>query len=386
MLDVLVVGAVFREAFEDAAGRTSRVRLGGSAYTAAAAAARLGARVGLAALVGSTDSAFVREELEPLGIDCDTLVETEGSSGVFLVDDDRGAPRPGFRPPAPLLLPLPDLPAARVVLVFGVPGFDVSLWLATADLSDVTVIWDRQGWLSLNDAASVASIEAGQRFYLANLSEAVGELNAAGPDELRSLLPPAGFEVAVIKDGCWGVSVVGETTSFEVPAFHVTLTSEIGSGDAFAGVLAAGVAAGMLLQDAALQAASAAAIVIESGNNVLPAEVADVIARLKEAGRASRVLPHERRALTLAIETPPTASGALAERELLRLLAPLGLRIVANGESADIVVTMDADPTSHGAVVVVPSSDDPAAVDRSLRAARDQVVSWVREQCALRPE
>lgn len=386
MLDVLVVGAVFREAFEDAAGRTTRVRLGGSAYTAAAAAARLGVRVGLAALVGSTDSAFVRAELEPLGIDCETLVETEGSSGVFLVDDDRGFPRPRFRPPAPLLLPLPTLPAARVVLVFGVPGFDVARWLATADLSDVTVIWDRQGWLSLNDTASVASIEAGQRFYLANLSEAVVDLSAAGPDELRPLLPPSGFEVAAIKDGCWGVSVMGETMSFEVPAFHINLTSEIGSGDAFAGALAAGVAAGMSLQDAALQAAAAAAIVIDSGNNVLPSEVADVIARLKEAGQASRVLPHERRALTLAIATPATASGALAERELLRLLAPLGLQIVDNQKSADIVVVVDGDPTSHGAVVIVPSDDDPAAVDRSLRAARDQVVAWVREQRALRPD
>jgi sugar/nucleoside kinase (ribokinase family) len=378
MFDVLAVGAVFREVVERADGQTSRVRLGGSAYTAAAAAARLGGSVGLAALVGSADSRYVRASLEPLGVDCSLVVETEGSSGVFVVDDDRGAPRPTFRPSAPARVALPPLPEAQIVLVFGVPGFDVSRWLFKADLRNALLLWDRQGWLSLTDTAAIASIKAPRRFYLANLSEAVAELSPENPDALRRMLPPVGFEVAVIKDGCWGVSVVGEQFSFETPAFHVKLASEIGSGDAFAGALAAGLAGGKRLQDAVLEAAGAAAIVIETGDNILPRETLDRISRLIENGDASRVPPYQRRGLRVTIDAQPTGGGALVVRELTRLLAPLGVRLVPKGECTDLIVSVDQPPEVGRETVVVTTTGDPDALDRALRAARDDVVSWVR--------
>lgn len=276
MIDVLVVGGIFREiiGFDS----EPKQRLGGSGLTAASAAASVGASVALAGAVGSEDVNDVRELLDGLGVDPHLSV-TEGRSGTFAHASKESAERPWplYRPAEGRSnAPPPNLAAASLVLLFGVPDFDpvAEGWVDVA-ARDAVVLWDRQGWLSrARDDAHVLALEASERIYVANASEAAED---SGADEAWALehQPPAGYVAALIKRGPKGVLVYRAQAQEpdQIGALSVNATSTIGSGDAFAGAVAARLAAGASLPDAARAGCAVAAALIESGHNLVDEEI-----------------------------------------------------------------------------------------------------------------
>jgi sugar/nucleoside kinase (ribokinase family) len=269
--DVLVVGGIFREiiAFDGACQQ----RLGGSGLTAATAARALGAAVALAGAVGREDEDDVRGLLDRTGI-TGCLSVTAGRSGTFAFPTNESAeqPWPLYRPAEGEVTTRPEVPNADVVALFGVPDFDAVAdgWVDDA-CRDAIVLWDRQGWLSrARDDAHVLALAAAVQVYVANAVEAAED---AGADEVWALdhQPPPGYAAALIKRGPDGVIVyhADAAEGTEIPSFNVSVTSTVGSGDAFAGAAAAVLAAGGDIVDAARMGCAIAAALIEQGENIV---------------------------------------------------------------------------------------------------------------------
>ena len=81
-MDILVIGGIFREVLD--ADTNPRRRYGGSGLTSSIAAARFGARVGLASFVGTDDERAVRAELEVAGVDDSAVLSVAGACGTFV--------------------------------------------------------------------------------------------------------------------------------------------------------------------------------------------------------------------------------------------------------------------------------------------------------------
>ena len=280
-MDVVVVGGVFREVLD---GDTApRLRYGGSGLTASIAAARFGARVALASYVGSEDEETVRAELELAGVDDRALIQLPGACGTFVfpTHEDPRRPWPMYRPAEQLPSQMPQLPKASTVVAFGIPDCDpVAIgWLGSGD-EDVTMIWDRQGWLSrARDARAVVRLHACRRIYLANEREAIEDVGADSLAEALAMQPPGGFDVAVVKRGDAGVIVVERdargASQTPVPSFPVHSRSTVGSGDVFAGVLAARLAQGAPVASAARWACAAAAVALHTERNLLTSDACE---------------------------------------------------------------------------------------------------------------
>ena len=277
-MDVLVVGGVFREVLD--ADTAPRLRYGGSGLTASVAAARFGARVALASYVGSEDEEAVRTELALAAVDDRAVVTLSGASGTFLfpTHEQPQRPWPMYRPAERLPCRVPEIPEARIVLAFGIPDCDpVELgWLGVGD-SRATIIWDRQGWLSrARDSKAIVRLKARRRIYVANEHEAIEDSGAGSLAEALAVQPPTGFEVAVVKRGDAGVIVVDRdadhATPAPVPSFPVRTRSTVGSGDVFAGVLAARLALGEPTATAARWASAGAAVALRTEHNLLTAD------------------------------------------------------------------------------------------------------------------
>jgi ribokinase len=293
MTDVVVVGGVFREVL-DADTQPVR-RYGGSGLTSAVAAAQLGATTVLAGTVGQEDEDAVRALVAAAGV-ADALLTVPGASGTFAFPEraDERTPWPLFRPAEGRSVAAPTMPPAKVILTFGIPDYDpvADGWLRHVP-STATIIWDRQGWLSrARDAAAIVGIPASRKIYLANVREAAEEAEVADGTVALERQPPAGFSDAIVKMGAEGAAVFDGTTPdvsmARVAAFRVTVATTIGAGDVFAGAAAARLAAAAPLVEASTWGCAAAAVVIESGNNLLDvAAAARVQELLRERGAHS---------------------------------------------------------------------------------------------------
>ena len=277
-MDVLVIGGVFREVLD--ADTAPRLRYGGSGLTASVAAARFGARVALGSYVGSEDEQAVRTELAAAEVDDSAVVTLAGASGTFFfpTHEDHERPWPMYRPAEHVPSQMPELPQADVVVAFGIPDCDpVEMgWLGAGD-SNSTIIWDRQGLLSrARGSKGIVGLQARAHIYLANELEAIADAKAGSLAEALGLQPPRGFEVAVVKRGDAGVIVVErgdeDPTRSQVPAFVVSAKSSVGSGDVFAGVLAARLAQGDAPASAAKWGCAAAAVALHTQQNLLSSD------------------------------------------------------------------------------------------------------------------
>ena len=277
-MDVLVVGGIFREVFDTDAKPS--MRYGGSGLTASVAAARFGVETALASYVGTDDEGEVCTILGEAGVDSRAVIPVEGMCGVFAYPTGQGLrqPTPMYRPAEAVPAVIPTLPESKVVLAFGIPDFDplAEGWLDGL-ASQTTVIWDRQGWLSrARDASRVLRLGASKRIYLANRDEAAVDAGTSSFEKVMDAQPPDGFGVAVIKLGETGV-VVAERSTEEViltavPANPVNTNCTVGTGDVFAGTLAARLALGDSVVAAARWGCIAVAAALESGQNLLSAE------------------------------------------------------------------------------------------------------------------
>ena len=277
-MDVLVIGGIFREVLD--ADTAPRRRYGGSGLTSAVAAARFGARVGLASYVGTDDEQAVRAELELAGVDDQTVLSVAGACGTFVYPTHQRRMQlgPMYRPAEAVPTEVPEIPVSKIVVAFGIPDFDPleQGWQSGLD-RQTTVIWDRQGWLSrARDAREILRLSVPKRIYLANEEEAIEDAQAGSFDEALAGLLPCGFDVAVVKRGEAGVVIVedihGEPSLTAVPAFPVNTSSAVGSGDVFAGAFAARLALGDSVLAAAQWGCAAAAISLKTDRNLLNAE------------------------------------------------------------------------------------------------------------------
>lgn len=271
MTDVVVIGGIFREHLGES---QPEKRIGGSGFVAALAARALGAEVEFVSFVGTDDRAACFGPLERAGVGTAAIQIRDGQSGIFSISDvgDRRAPRPGYRPAEdpPNKVAPHDIPRASVVLGFGFPEFDPQEWIANALEPGGTLLWDRQGWFSRDlDRSFLAELHASRAIFLANLEE----MRAVAQSEtyVEALAaPPDGFSEALIKCGRWGTVAIEAAGDTLVPAYVTPVRSTIGSGDCFAGAVAARIAGGASLADAAHAGAAAASLFVERRSNIPP--------------------------------------------------------------------------------------------------------------------
>lgn len=311
-MDVLVVGGIFREVFD--ADTKPSMRYGGSGLTASVAAARFGVETALASYVGTDDEGAVRTILGEAGVDGGTVIPVNGMCGVFAYVTDQGhmQPTPMYRPAEAVPTTIPTLPKSKVVLAFGIPDFDplAEGWLDGL-ASQTTVIWDRQGWLSrARDASGVLRLSVSKRIYLANEDEAAVDARASSLDETMAAQPTNGFGVAVIKRGETGVVVAERTpkgvTLTDIPAYPVNTNCTVGTGDVFAGTLAARLALGDSVVAAARWGCVTVASALETGQNLLSAEAYLQAVGAIEHGQCSR---------TRSPSTASSSSASLLSRQ-----------------------------------------------------------------------
>lgn len=286
MIDVVVIGGVFREFFS--ADANTGVRLGGSGLIAALVAARLAARTTLVSYVGDEDADWVRAILAATGVDDHSLLVLPGASGTFVfpANESTARPWPMYRPAEAVPSERPFVPPAKVYAMFGIPDFDpvAEDWLVEVDDSAL-LLWDRQGWLSrARDASLVGRLSPQRKVYLANVEEARAEFPADDERGSMAKLPPPGFSAAVVKkgpDGCVVIDGLGsDRTETAVAGFPVQATVTVGSGDVFAGALAAGLAFRASLRDAAVTANAAASAYLSSDRDALGAGFTERITTL----------------------------------------------------------------------------------------------------------
>lgn len=256
-MSLLVCGGIFSEQI---AGTT---RLGGSGLTAALGAAAQGAEVSLAGWVGESEAEEAFELLDGAGVDRLGVLVLEGPSTRYVITQaaDLAHPHPQLTQGAVPDGPLPALPDAKVVLCFGTPGFDAirAGWL-DRPASGGTLIFDRQGTHSLIDSSAMAaSVPSAGRILLANAQETLAATGSTTFAAAVQDLPPEGFDTTICKCGPWGVLVRDEDGERAFGAHPVMERNTIGSGDVFAGSLAARLSDGAGLADAVPLAVSAAA-------------------------------------------------------------------------------------------------------------------------------
>lgn len=291
MPDIVVIGGVFREILDG--DTTPRPRLGGSGLTSAIIAAQLGAKVTLVSYVGKEDSETAHHLLEAAGVDRRSILTVPGSSGTYVFPTElqgRSLPWPMYRPAESLPSASPSIPEAKLYVVFGIPDLDpIAMgWLDHLPAESI-LLWDRQGWISrARDSRGAAKLPPRQKIYLANIAEVREEFTAS--DEAASIghLPPSGFQGAIVKRGDNGCILIDTTsrewTRKQIDAFPVHGTSTIGSGDAFAGALAASLIHGRTVETAVrMSNAVAAAFLRAMGDPLADGLVEAALALMEQA-------------------------------------------------------------------------------------------------------
>lgn len=273
---------------------TFTVHLGGKGANQAAAAARLGARVGLVGMLGDDDEAqLASTALRELGIDLSGVSHAPTHTGIAQIMVSRdGENLIGVAPGANGML-APDAVRDEV--------------RARARQGDVVVTN-----LEIPLAAVTAAVQAGRdvgAVTIVNPAPAIElppsllrgiDVLVPNEHELRSLSPQgplplirAGVGAVVETRGAAGVGITtGDGVTHEQPAFPADVVDTTGAGDAFVGVLAASMADGRSLRDAVTDAAAAGACVVEGHGARANAPTREQVAE-RRAARSYKV--HEER-------------------------------------------------------------------------------------------
>lgn len=335
MPDVVVVGGVFREVLLGRVGRV--VRLAGSGMYAAFAAARAGAEVTLVAPIGDQDRRTAQALCDGVGVKAEWLSVGPESATLVMDSDWWRQPRPQYKPagaPEPVAV---DLGKAPVVLMFGHPEWQPDLDERLAVLvARAELLWDRQGWLSRSPAPGPApTLRARAQIALGNTAEhaAAWEVNCA---EIDLTATPEQYDAWVIKDGPWGVHLRESGSALtSLGAYRVRPRSAIGSGDVFAGALAAARAAGASLSDGCRAGTLAAAEALVSRDPLHPDSL--VAASLRPA-----IPPSRRSQMRGEVRASPRWAVGMLAADLERALGfsvDAGQRVYDETEAVELVVS-----------------------------------------------
>ncbi len=335
-MSLLVCGGMF---VEELSGRR---RIGGSGLTAALTAARLGADVSLASWIGREEADEAFALLDDAGVDRVGIQILDGLTTTYRIADpaDLAAPTPRLIQGAvPDRRTRPALPAARLVLCFGTPGFDAIErgWLDRA-VKNAMLVFDRQGAQSkVSGVAMAATLSARSRVMLANVHEVLTETRSRNLAAAMRHLPPERFDAAIIKAGPWGATVVrpGESET-PVGAYAVTVGNSIGSGDVFGGALCARLLAGNELSVAATIGAAAAAAWVTGTYDQPPADFSEVITAVQRSQKPVWVDRRRLEATRYELRVKPSVDGQSAAR-IGRGLRYLGMETSLSAREREVV-------------------------------------------------
>jgi ribokinase len=279
--DVIVVGDVMLDVSVEA-GELERggdvhgqvmVRPGGGGANAAVWAAHAGARVRFHGKVGNdAPGRILAEALGERGVNVALARDPEVSTGSMLVVHQEGKrSMVADRGANARLTPadLPDRLDAGALLLSGYllfhPGSERAARAALdrADAAHVAV--DAASWPLIRDYGVDRFVEATSAATMLLANEDEAHALAPGPAEEAARHLSARYRHAVVKlDGGGALlGAAGEVTRAAAP--HVRPIDPTGAGDAFAGVLLAGLASGGELSGALDRAAEAAATVVGRG-------------------------------------------------------------------------------------------------------------------------
>ncbi len=236
-MDTVFEVSVLPQSGETVLAASARSTPGGKGANQAVAAARAGARVRFVGAVGDDPVAErLRQHLRANGVDTEGLITVPGPSGVavVLVDSD-GENTIVVAPGANGQLRLDSEQAGALVADCGVLLLQLEIPVATAVAAARHA---RSAGTTVIVNASPAGADPHQLADLAAVTDVV-VVNEAEAKHWR--LP---VEHLVITRGASGVSYTSDNESFTVAAPTVQAVDTSGAGDVFAGVLAAGWAAG----------------------------------------------------------------------------------------------------------------------------------------------
>jgi ribokinase len=281
MLDVCVVGSANLDlvastprrpaAGETVHGTAFAEHPGGKGLNQAVAAARAGATVAFVGAVGRDAAGdTLRAVLAAEHIDTSGLARGDRPSGrAVIVVDAEGENSIVVVAGANAEVVVDALPAARVLLV--------QLEIPLAVVTSAVVRAKATGATTVVNAAPAAALApdllAAVDVVVANDAEAE---RLGGVDALLG----AGVTTAIVTRGAAGVVVAQSGARWHQPAFRVRAVDTTGAGDAFCGVLAAGLAAGRDLHAAVRAAAAAGALAAAAPGAVPSLPGADAIAAL----------------------------------------------------------------------------------------------------------
>jgi ribokinase len=281
MLDVCVVGSANLDlvastprrpaAGETVHGTAFAEHPGGKGLNQAVAAARAGAAVAFVGAVGRDAAGdTLRAVLAAEHIDTSGLARGDRPSGrAVIVVDAEGENSIVVVAGANAEVVVDALPAARVLLV--------QLEIPLAVVTSAVVRAKATGATTVVNAAPAAALApdllAAVDVVVANDAEAE---RLGGVDALLG----AGVRTAIVTRGAAGVVVAQPGARWHQPAFRVRAVDTTGAGDAFCGVLAAGLAAGRDLHAAVRAAAAAGALAAAVPGAVPSLPGADAIAAL----------------------------------------------------------------------------------------------------------
>ncbi|MES0836995.1 MULTISPECIES: PfkB family carbohydrate kinase [Nocardiopsis] len=292
-LDVVVLGEILLEVATDepvAHGVPARLGVSGDALNVAAAAARAGARTGLAAVL--TDDPLGRsiaDRVAELGVSTALLRFRPGQQGVYLVHSDPEGERAFSYARSgsvgstlcPADLDEQALAAAGAVVASGiacaVSGSAHEAVRAAARLARRFVFDpNHRPALTTREAAAAVLAEFAPLAHLVTPShpgETSSLLRSASPAEAARRLLESGTRHVAVTCGSRGVHLAtaeGETWVDAVPA--PVVLDQTGAGDAFLGTLAARMVLGDGFADAARLAAAAASLNVggRGGTGLLP--------------------------------------------------------------------------------------------------------------------
>jgi ribokinase len=270
MLDVCVVGSANLDlvastprrpaAGETVHGTAFAEHPGGKGLNQAVAAARAGATVAFVGAVGCDAAGdTLRAVLAAEHIDITGLARSDRPSGrAVIVVDAEGENSIVVVAGANAEVGVDALPAARVLLV--------QLEIPMAVVTSAVVRAKATGATTVVNAAPAAALAPGLLaavdVVVANEAEAQ---RLGGVDALLG----AGVTTAIVTQGAAGVIVAQAGARWHQPAFPVRAVDTTGAGDAFCGVLAAGLATGRDLH-AAVRAAAAAGALAAAAPGAVP--------------------------------------------------------------------------------------------------------------------
>jgi 2-dehydro-3-deoxygluconokinase len=282
--DVLVIGEVLVEVSSPvpfAAGAPATLSFSGDALNAAAAAADAGATVALLTKVGDDElgSALLRD-VEGLGVDTSLIERVDAPNGVYFavadLDGEREFVYVRRGSAASTLQPFAALPQHRVLLASGIAqAISASAAATVQRAAEQTplLVYDPNFRPRLTSPEKARERLAAIAPYARVVTPSwPGDALGDTPEQTADAVLALGAQAVAVTRGAQGVLVVEDGHAAEIPAAPAeTLVDATGAGDVFAGTLAAALALGASVAEAAHEgvAASARSLAGQGGTGYL---------------------------------------------------------------------------------------------------------------------